>query len=82
MNSNILSSVAIQINYRYKDELIMEIKEKTNEKVPEKVISKTTETLHQAVVFSFGPDEPNHYIIDEYLFQELVEHLKALDETL
>jgi hypothetical protein len=41
-----------------------------------------TGTPHQAVVFSFGPDEPNHYIIDEYLFQELVEHLKALDETL
>ena len=41
-----------------------------------------TGTPHQAVVFNFGPDEPNHYIIDEYLFQELVEHLKALDETL
>ena len=41
-----------------------------------------TGTPHQAVVFSFGPDEPNHYIIDEYLLQELVEHLKALDETL
>ena len=45
MNGNILSSVAIQINYRYKDELIMEIKEKTNEKAPEKVVNKTTETL-------------------------------------
>ena len=45
MNGNILSSVVIQINYRYKDELIMEIKEKTNEKAPEKVVNKTTETL-------------------------------------
>ena len=45
MNGNTLSSVAIQINYRYKDELIMEIKEKTNEKTQEKVVNKTTETL-------------------------------------
>lgn len=31
---------------------------------------------HTAIVFNFGPDEENHYIIDEYLFQELLEHLK------
>lgn len=35
---------------------------------------------YDAIVFSFGPDEPNHYIIDEYLFQELVEYLKNKDE--
>lgn len=45
MNGNILSSVVVQIIYRYKDELIMEIKEKTNEKAPEKIVNKTTETL-------------------------------------
>ena len=45
MNDNILSSVVVQIIYRYKDELIMEIKEKTNEKSPEKIVNKTTETL-------------------------------------
>jgi hypothetical protein len=27
---------------------------------------------HQAIVFNFGPDEENHYIIDEYLFQFLL----------
>ncbi len=31
---------------------------------------------HTALVFNFGPDEENHYIIDEYLFKELLEHLK------
>lgn len=31
---------------------------------------------HSAVVFSFGPDEEQHYIIDEYLFQYLIECLK------
>lgn len=34
---------------------------------------------HQAIVFNFGPDYPyneNHYIIDEYLFLELLEYLK------
>lgn len=31
---------------------------------------------HQAVVFNFGPDEENYYIIEEYLFQELLEYLK------
>ena len=39
-------------------------------------------TPHQAVVFSFGPDQENHYIIDEYLFQFLQEKLSELDETL
>ena len=31
---------------------------------------------HSAIVFSFGPDEEQHYIIDEYLFQYLIECLK------
>ena len=30
---------------------------------------------HSAIVFNFGPGEENHYIIDEYLFQELLEYL-------
>ena len=30
---------------------------------------------HQAIVFSFGPGEENHYIIDGYLFLELLEYL-------
>lgn len=35
---------------------------------------------YSALVFSFGPDEPNHYIIDEYLFQDLIEYLKTKQE--
>lgn len=31
---------------------------------------------HCALVFNFGPDEENHYVIDEYLFKELVEYLE------
>lgn len=31
---------------------------------------------HQAIVFNFGPGEENHYIIDEYLFQELLNYLQ------
>lgn len=30
---------------------------------------------YNALVFSFGPDEDNYYIIDEYLFKELVYYL-------
>ena len=41
-----------------------------------------TGTPHQAVVFSFGPGEENHYIIDEYLFLELINHLNALEEDI
>lgn len=41
-----------------------------------------TGTPHQAVVFSFGPGEENHYIIDEYLFQFLQEKLKEHGETI
>ena len=32
-----------------------------------------------SLVFNFGPGEENHYIIDEYLFQELLEYLKNKD---
>lgn len=41
-----------------------------------------TGTPHQAVVFNFGPGEENHYIIDEYLFLELIEHLNTLEENI
>lgn len=37
---------------------------------------------YSAIVFNFGPDEENHYIIDEYLFQFLQEKLMELEETL
>lgn len=30
---------------------------------------------HQAVVFNFGPGEENYYVIEEYLFKELLNHL-------
>lgn len=32
---------------------------------------------HTALVFNFGPGEENHYIIDEYLFLELLDYLKT-----
>lgn len=31
---------------------------------------------YSAIVFNFGPDEENHYIIDEELFLELKEYLE------
>ena len=37
---------------------------------------------YSAIVFNFGPDEENHYIIDEYLFLELLEHLNNLEEDI
>ena len=30
---------------------------------------------YNALVFNFGPDEDNYYIIDEHLFKELVYYL-------
>ena len=30
---------------------------------------------YSAIAFNFGPDEDNYYIIDEYLFQDLLEYL-------
>lgn len=41
-----------------------------------------TGTPHQAIVFNFGPDEENHYIIDEYLFLELLNYLNTLAENI
>ena len=37
---------------------------------------------YSAIVFNFGPDEENHYIIDEYLFVELLQHLNTLEEDI
>ena len=37
---------------------------------------------YRALVFNFGPDEENHYIIDEYLFLELLDHLNSLEENI
>ena len=37
---------------------------------------------YSAIVINFGPDKPyneNHYIIDEYLFQTLLEYLKTIE---
>lgn len=35
---------------------------------------------HSAVVFNFGPDQENYYIIEEYLFLELIKHLRENKE--
>lgn len=31
---------------------------------------------YQSVCFSFGPDEPNYFIIDEYMMSEFIQYLK------
>jgi len=36
---------------------------------------------YNALVFNFGPDETNYYIIDENLFQELLEYLQNKTEN-
>ena len=36
---------------------------------------------YQAIVFNFGPDDENHYIIDEFLFKELQEYLANKKEV-
>lgn len=41
-----------------------------------------TGTPHHAVVFNFGPNEENHYIIDEYLFNALQQYLSTLDDSI
>lgn len=35
---------------------------------------------HQAVAINFGPGEPNYYIIEEYLFKELLDYLEQKTE--
>lgn len=37
---------------------------------------------YSAIAFNFGPDSNNYYIIEEYLFLELIDHLKTLDEPI
>ena len=36
---------------------------------------------YSALVFNFGPGEKNYYVIDEYLFEELVNHLNEKDNV-
>ena len=35
---------------------------------------------YTALAFNFGPDEDNYYIIDKFLFQELIQYLGEKDE--
>lgn len=35
---------------------------------------------YSALAFNFGPNETNYYIIDEYLFEELIQHLNDSKE--
>ena len=35
---------------------------------------------YSALVFNFGPDQTNYYVIDEFLFQTLLEVLENRDE--
>lgn len=35
---------------------------------------------YTALVFNFGPGEENHYVIDEWLFKELLEYLENKHE--
>lgn len=32
---------------------------------------------YSALVFNFGPDEKNYYVIDEYLFQDLIDYITS-----
>lgn len=36
---------------------------------------------YSALVFNFGPSSKNYYIIDEYLMQELMNHLENLERN-
>ena len=32
---------------------------------------------YSVIVFNFGPDQENYYIIDELTFQELIEYIES-----
>ena len=68
------------------DEFLLECKTKTS---PSESISIKKEWFtkneaekvfmgkkYSALAFNFGPDEKNYYIIDEYLFQSLIQLLQ------
>lgn len=35
---------------------------------------------YSAIAFNFGPDENNYYIIDEFLFQDLIDYLNMKED--
>ena len=35
---------------------------------------------YSAIAFNFGPDENNYYVIDEFLFQDLLDYLNMKDD--
>lgn len=37
-------------------------------------------TKYEVLAFSFGPNEPNYYVIDEKLFIDFIEYLKNKEE--
>lgn len=73
------------------DEWLLECKTKTTSSesisIKKDWIQKNREEMvflgkkYQAIVFNFGPDDENHYIIDEFLFKELQEYLASRKEV-
>jgi hypothetical protein len=87
-NSGATSWQKGDININGQESFLLECKTKTSNSnsisIKKEWIDKNREEAafmgkkHQVIVFNFGPDYPyseNHYIIDEYLFNELKDYL-------
>ena len=68
------SDFLIECKTKTKNSDSMSIKKEWLEKNKKEALFMGKE--HSALAFNFGPDEENYYIIEEYLFKELLEHLK------
>lgn len=72
------------------DKFVLECKTKTTDSksisVKKEWIEKNIQEMvfmgkdYQAIVISFGPGQPNYYIIDELTFQEFLEYLNNKEE--
>ena len=71
---NVANLISIECKTKMTSSKSISIKKEWIEKLRAEAVSDGHE--YTALAFNFGPNEEMHYIIDEYLFQTLIEILK------
>ena len=69
----VLSNMILECKTKMTPSQQITIKKEWLDKVAQEKVFMGKE--HSALAFNFGPDEQNYYIIDEYLFQDLLDYL-------
>lgn len=70
--------LSIECKTKTKDSDTITIRKEWFEKMKEQNL--IDHTRYDVLAFSFGPNQPNYYVIDENLFMDFVDFLKSREE--